>query len=135
MSRKRCVCFAYECYEKTRSNLIMKKLYVLTSGCYSDYGIEGIFTSKEKAFAYIGLTTEEQMAEIDEGMCGYRIEEWDLDPEPTESKYIISVTIDEQGSMGKHHDRVYGSVYSGDGLEYAKDHPLDETDYTTRQTK
>ena len=47
-----------------------KKIYIVTSGEYSDYHIDAVFTTKEKAVDYV-----EQ-----HGTC-YNIEEYDLDEE------------------------------------------------------
>jgi hypothetical protein len=33
----------------------MDKVWVVTSGCYSDYGIRAIFSTKEKAWEYYGI--------------------------------------------------------------------------------
>lgn len=33
----------------------MDKVYVVTSGCYSDYQIEAVFSSKEKAELYVAV--------------------------------------------------------------------------------
>jgi len=51
-------------------------IYVVTSGEYSDYGIDAIFTSKELAQKF-----------VDSFNSGYfNIEEWDLDPNATHLK-------------------------------------------------
>ena len=41
--------------------------YVVTSGCYSDYHIEGVYTDKDKAERYANIH-------------GCDVEEWELDP-------------------------------------------------------
>jgi len=33
----------------------MDKVWVVTSGCYSDYGIRAIFSTKEKAYSYYNM--------------------------------------------------------------------------------
>ena len=48
------------------------KVFVLTSGSYSDYSIEAIFSSKENAEAYCGLPRHAHWDEPE-------IEEWDID--------------------------------------------------------
>lgn len=47
-----------------------KKIYIVTSGEYSDYGIDAVFTTKEKAVDY-----------VEQHGTDYRIEEYDLDEE------------------------------------------------------
>ena len=47
-------------------------VYVVTTGCYSDYGIEAIFSSKEKA--------KELLERLERAEEDYpNIEEWTLD--------------------------------------------------------
>lgn len=50
-----------------------KKIFVITSGCYSDYGISGIYSTRELAEEALG-------GEKDEDGYGSRIEEFTLDP-------------------------------------------------------
>ena len=45
-----------------------RKAYLVTSGCYSDYGVDAVFTSEDSALAYI------------EAGGGETVEEFDLDP-------------------------------------------------------
>jgi len=52
---------------------VTKKIYVITSGEYSDYGIEAVFTTEELAKQWIGEDTHKS------GYCKYNIEEYDLD--------------------------------------------------------
>lgn len=47
-----------------------KKIYIVTSGEYSDYGINAVFTTKEKAIDYVG-----------QHGTRYNIEEYNLDEE------------------------------------------------------
>lgn len=47
-----------------------KKIYVVTSGEYSDYGIDAVFTTKEKAVEY-----------VEQHGTDYNIEEYSLDEE------------------------------------------------------
>ena len=47
-----------------------KKIYIVTSGEYSDYGIDAVFTTKEKAVDY-----------VEQHGTGYNIEEYNLDEE------------------------------------------------------
>ena len=55
----------------------MTKIYIVTSGSYSDYMIEAVFSSKKKAQAYIDMVKSTKNASFynDE-----RIEEHELDP-------------------------------------------------------
>lgn len=50
------------------------QVFVVTSGCYSDYGIEGIFSTNEKAQEYIDMQEFVQHYNND-----YRIAVWDID--------------------------------------------------------
>lgn len=52
----------------------MKKVFVVTSGQYSDYGVDAIFTTKELAENFINAFKSD--SSYDEK----NIEEWDLDP-------------------------------------------------------
>ena len=47
-----------------------KKIYIVTSGEYSDYGIDAVFTTKEKAVEY-----------VEQHGTNYNIEEYNLDEE------------------------------------------------------
>jgi len=50
----------------------MKKVYIVTSGCYSDYRIEGVFSTEEKAQEYIdGIANhiDKVTKEEDVGSC------------------------------------------------------------------
>ena len=50
------------------------KIYVVTSGSYSDYGIDAIFSTKEKAESFVRLGNEKIR-----NYAKYEVEEWDLD--------------------------------------------------------
>ena len=47
----------------------MNTVYIVTSGCYSDYSIDAVFSTREAAEAYIGTKTNRD------------IEEWQVDTE------------------------------------------------------
>ena len=68
-------------------------VYVVTSGCYSDYGIVAMFSSREKAEACVA-------PHIREGVMGedWNVEEWELDghAEPAEFHYTASETLYEK---------------------------------------
>ena len=65
----------------------MAKVYVVTSGCYSDYGIDGLFSTRENAIAALGamgecLAAGDDSPLTDDGQGFYSqptIEEWELD--------------------------------------------------------
>jgi hypothetical protein len=50
------------------------KVYIITTGCYSDYSIRAVFTTKEKAEEVFDLYSD----------TGKYIEEWDADLEQIE---------------------------------------------------
>lgn len=52
----------------------MTKIYLVSSGSYSDYGILGAFSTEEKAQKLLTILQKQS-----DGECG--IEEYDLDPE------------------------------------------------------
>lgn len=41
------------------------KVYIVTSGCYSDYGIEGVFTDEVMANAYANLDSDRKVETYD----------------------------------------------------------------------
>ena len=51
----------------------MNKVFVVTSGTYSNYGIDAIFTTRELAQSFIDAFKADKWKEM-------VIEEWDLDP-------------------------------------------------------
>lgn len=61
----------------------MTKIYVVTQGDYSDYGIEAVFSTEEKAKAYCRLHNTNQEDGV--SALNYRqefcVEEYELDPE------------------------------------------------------
>ncbi|MFJ3388811.1 hypothetical protein [Lysinibacillus sp. NPDC086135] len=62
----------------------MKEVYVITCGCYSDYGIECIFTDIDKANKYVELKNNS-------GGDEYRVEVYPLDEIVFDSSKIIEV--------------------------------------------
>ena len=65
----------------------MDKVFIVTSGCYSDYQIEAVFSTREKAEAYINAKGTDNDWEVNE--C-------DVDAESTECTdaiYDVSVNI------------------------------------------
>lgn len=68
-----------------------KKTYIVTSGEYSEYGIDAVFTTKEKAVDYV-----EQ-----HGTC-YNIEEYDLDDEVEKKTQLWHIVFCvEDGKLNK----------------------------------
>lgn len=66
-----------------------KKVYVVTSGEYSDYGIEGIFDSREKAEEYINHSASTELNDIEE----YNLNE--LKPDKGEKVFKLRSKFDE----------------------------------------
>ena len=61
----------------------VNKIYIVTSGCYSDYHIEAVFTTQDKADDYV------QQHGMD-----YVIEEYDIDEEVTKQVQLWRVDFD-----------------------------------------
>ena len=59
-----------------------KKIYIVTSGEYSDYHIEAVFTTKEKAVDY-----------VEQHGTDYNIEEYDLDEEVEKKTQLWSIVF------------------------------------------
>ena len=68
----------------------MSKVYLVTSGEYSDYSVDGAFSSEDKAKAWIGSLTEI-----------YSIEEHNLDPDPDEARGSWTVWIPFRGGRAE----------------------------------
>lgn len=90
------------------------KIFIVTSGEYSDYGINAVFSSKEKAEAYfMGLP---------ESSRGYSVEEWDVDTESpliSGTRWIVELRID--GSIAKElsYEVTHSGQDRGDGYTFA----------------
>ena len=70
----------------------MQKVYILTSGEYSDYSIEATFSTKEKAEAFAKELRKR---------CRWRapeIEEWELD-RPSTAWWTSEVRMDKHGNV------------------------------------
>lgn len=66
------------------------KIYIVTAGTYSDYKIEAVFTTEEKAEAYV-----DKYGDYD----NRSIEEWDTDTENTDKETALyTVRIDDYGT-------------------------------------
>ena len=62
------------------------KIYVVTSGCYSDFHINAMFSTREKAQKYIDAAKFDDWDEIN------GITEYDIDVAPTEPPKSMSVS-------------------------------------------
>lgn len=77
----------------------MNTIYIVTDGCYSDYGIRAVFSTREKAQAFI----DEHAAPWDgpgraRPLDDPSIEEWDMDGEdPPEKCQRFCVVLAENG--------------------------------------
>ena len=81
----------------------MGTIWGVSSGSYSDYIVEALFSSKEKAQEfldeYIKLEPEA------------RLDEFDYDPEPPKAVQVIEVRITEKGDVV----RVFGPLWRQEG--------------------
>lgn len=89
----------------------MEKIYIVTSGSYSDYHIVAVFSEKEKADLYLDKMLSGRYDDED-------VEEWGVDveevPELLRHNYIYEVAMDRQGNLIKI------EFASGDQLESAQ---------------
>ena len=70
------------------------KIYVITSGCYSDYRIEAMFSTREKAQKYIDAAKFDSWNDDINGIV-----EWDVDSsstEPPKSVYVQGYFEDDE---------------------------------------
>lgn len=109
------------------------KVFVVTTGCYSNYGIRGIFSTLAKAQQYMNqcIASEE---------CWYKdfneIEKWSLDAALGEREYMrfmVGIMLDD-GSVKEQYDPqiMFGlpksrhyiaeTLYSGRGIVRAESH-------------
>lgn len=68
-----------------------KKIYIVTSGEYSDYGIDAVFTTKEKAVYY-----------VEQHGTDYNIEEYNLDEEVVKETKLWLVEFEIESQEIKH---------------------------------
>lgn len=75
-----------------------KKIYIVTSGCYSDYRIEAVFTTQDKANDYV----QQHGADCD-------IEEYELDGEVVkeEKSWRVAFYLDKDFNLEKHTQDAY----------------------------
>lgn len=57
------------------------KVYIVTSGVYSQYGIEAVFTNLEQAERFCAVHNDSGRIFSNLFFAGFRIEEYDTDPE------------------------------------------------------
>lgn len=94
-------------------------VYVVTSGEYSDYGINAIFSTRELAQSFIDAFKADKWHEMD-------IEEWDLDPNSKhlkQNRKPYFLRINKRGDVSDF--EVADSSYS-----FKKDLPEAEISYT-----
>lgn len=80
-----------------------RTLYVVTSGCYSDYGVVAIFDDRDLAERYCEGSD-------DSGGYGMRVEEYPLNPKAEEIRAGLKghrVLLDRDGNLVRH-DEDYG---------------------------
>lgn len=51
-------------------------VYLVTSGCYSDYLVEGVFSTEEKALEYIEIGREDYSCNGEAHIEAYEVDEW-----------------------------------------------------------
>lgn len=90
----------------------MKKVYVVTSSCYSDYQIEAIFSNKEKATKFIETS---KMHSPDA-----EIEEYEINKSPSDFIYIIIGMKRNRDTIKSH--RVFNSQI----IESFRDFTIDD---------
>ena len=84
----------------------MSKVYIVTCGNYSDYGIEACFSTKQKAQEFI-----KNGKKIETFWGNPRIEEWDLDANIDIVDVVnIFFTFTSPLSKGKHNEEVESRV-------------------------
>ena len=96
-----------------------KKIYIVTSGEYSDYGIDAVFTTKEKAVDY-----------VEQNGTDYNIEEYNLD-EDVEKKTqlwciefcVEDVKLCDARPTSYDRNNVVDTCYIFDTIDYEKDKP------------
>jgi hypothetical protein len=62
------------------------QVFIVTSGCYSDYGIEGVFSDEQKAIAFKTEFEKDKNSEAD-------IEAWDVDKRAEEVARLVYTAI------------------------------------------
>jgi hypothetical protein len=73
----------------------MDKVYIVTTGCYSDYAISAVFSTEEKAKKYCRYNDDNQEDGIESG--DYTVNEWDIDkdvPDMPKDMFPYEVKMD-----------------------------------------
>jgi hypothetical protein len=70
----------------------MPKIFVVTSGVYSDYGINAMFSTKELAEKYIDGQIDHD-PESYEKASDYNIEEWELDQDHQPQQWVTEYRV------------------------------------------
>jgi hypothetical protein len=70
--------------------VVSKKVYIVTSGSYSDYSIDRVFDDKVLADEYVRIHTEH-------GGYDMRVEEYDVNAALPRIEIIYTVEVDETG--------------------------------------
>ena len=96
-----------------------KKIYIVTSGEYSDYGINAVFTTKEKAVEY-----------MEQHETNYNIEEYNLDEEVEKKTQLWCVEfcvedgkLYEASPTSYNRDKVVDTCFIFDTFSYRKKIP------------
>lgn len=92
-------------------------IFVVTTGEYSDYGIDSMFSSKELAEQYIQTQVDPEEPRFRE----YRIEEYELDhmPEPRVYYTFWEARLDAQGNQVERHVGNPNLFYKGRTQKYS----------------
>jgi hypothetical protein len=93
----------------------MTTVYAVSSGSYSDYGINHVFRTRELAEAFLARATAVR------GWQEYEIEEWELlDELPrAEARYRAYATLMPDGTLGD--ISIHGDLMSEDRAETTKE--------------
>lgn len=97
------------------------KIYIVTTGCYSDYSIEAVFTTKKKAKDY-----------VQQNGTDYNIEEYELDKEvfKVEKLWRVEFTLNEDYGYDKHSSVAASGLSNDTSYKYYED-TCGITQYTT----
>ena len=88
----------------------MSTIWGIESGSYSDYQVDAMFSTREKAEAYLS----EYVKIIPDARLG----KWELDPEPPVAIVGITVYMAKDGTHQVGHVRQYDSVRHTIGFDY-----------------
>jgi len=82
-----------------------RKAWIVSSGEYSDYGVEAIFTTREKAQAYCDAAKEI--------VSDVAVEEFELDPEPPVVAALTTVYMRKDGHVVNDYSRTQNAHDEG----------------------